>query len=61
MGYRRYLSQSVCQFVHVILFFKTYIKQLLDDEHEGRWNFAWKLYVPQKNEDNLQNREDVKN
>ena len=38
---------------------KTYIKPLWD--HIGRWNFAWKLYVTTKNEDNIKNENTLKN
>ena len=29
-------------------------------DHEGIWNFSWKLYVTQKNGDNLRNEDSIK-
>ena len=40
-------------------FFKTHIRRLL--YHVERWNFAWKLHVPLKNEGDLKNKDDLKN
>ena len=48
------LLKSLCMFVC-----HNFFRWLLD--HVGRWNFAWKLFIPLKIEDDIKNEDGFKN